>query len=168
MKILFDKKTIQKRVAQLGREISNYYKKTPFVCLIILKGSFVFGADLIRAIESDSLEIDFIKLSSYSGRHSTGVVDLKDELSKFRGKNLLLVEDIVDTGATLSFFMKKLEEYSPASVKVCSLLEKKEINRGKVKIDFLGFDVGDDFIVGYGLDYNEKFRNIADLVVYEG
>ncbi|MGI6394424.1 MAG: hypoxanthine phosphoribosyltransferase [bacterium] len=168
MRKLIGREEIHKRVQELGKEITSFYQERPFTCLIILKGSIVFAADLIRAITSENLVIDFVRLSSYRGTKSTGNVQmLLGELEKFRGKELLIVEDIVDTGSTLTFFLEKLKEVSPSSVKICSLLEKKEINRGKIKVDFLGFDIKDEFVIGYGLDLNEKFRNLPDIMVYE-
>lgn len=169
MRKLICKDTIHKRVQELGNEITSFYGNKDFTCLIILKGSTIFAADLIRAIRSDVMDIDFIRLSSYSGTQSTGNVEmLMGELEKFKGINLLVVEDIVDTGNTLTFFLEKLKAVSPASVKICSLLEKKEINKGRVKVDFLGFDIKDEFVIGYGLDMNERFRNLPDIMVYEG
>jgi hypoxanthine phosphoribosyltransferase len=169
MRKLICKDTIHKRVQELGAEITSFYGELDFTCLIILKGSTIFAADLIRAIKSETMDIDFIRLSSYCGTKSTGNVEmLMGELEKFKERHLLVVEDIVDTGATLSFFLKKLDEVSPASVKICSLLEKKEINKGRVKVDFLGFDIKNEFVIGYGLDMNEKFRNLPDIMVYEG
>lgn len=169
MRKLICRDTIHKRVQEIGKQISDHYQNRPFTCLIILKGSTVFAADLIRAITSEFMDIDFIRLSSYCGTHSTGKVEmLMGELEKFRGRELLVVEDIVDTGTTLSFFLEKLNEINPSSIKICSLLEKKEINKGRVKIDFLGFDIKNEFVIGYGLDMNERFRNLPDIMVYEG
>jgi len=169
MRKLICKDTIHKRVQEIGEEISAHYQQKPFTCLIILKGSTVFAADLIRAVRSDHMDIDFIRLSSYCGTQSTGKVEmLLGELEKFRGRNLLVVEDIVDTGNTLTFFLEKLWQVKPESIKICSLLEKKEINKGRVKIDFLGFDIKNEFVIGYGLDMNERFRNLPDIMVYEG
>lgn len=169
MRKLICRDTIHRRVQEIGAQISEHYQDRPFTCLIILKGSTVFAADLIRAITSEFMDIDFIRLSSYCGTQSTGKVEmLMGELEKFRGRELLVVEDIVDTGTTLSFFLEKLNEIKPASVKICSLLEKKEINKGRVKIDFLGFDIKNEFVIGYGLDMNERFRNLPDIMVYEG
>jgi len=169
MRKLICKDTIHKRVQELGAEITDHYGDRPFTCLIILKGSTIFAADLIRAIKSDVMDIDFIRLSSYCGTKSTGNVQmLMGELEKFKDRELLVVEDIVDTGNTLSFFLEKLNEIKPLSVKICSLLEKKEINKGRVKVDFLGFDIKNEFVIGYGLDMDEKFRNLPDIMVYEG
>jgi len=169
MKKLICKHTIHDRVQELGKEITEYYKGKHFTCLIILKGSTIFAADLIRAIDSDKMDIDFIRLSSYSGTESTGNVEmLMGELEKFTDRNLLVVEDIVDTGNTLSFFLGKMQEIKPKSVKICSLLEKKEINKGRVPVDFLGFDIKNEFVIGYGLDLDEKYRNLPDIMIYEG
>ncbi|MBP5436289.1 hypoxanthine phosphoribosyltransferase [bacterium] len=168
MKTLISEEQIRQRVKELGAEISEAYRGIPFTCVVILKGSIIFGADLVRSIDSDQLEFDFVRLSSYCGKKSTGNVQmLMGELAKYEGKHLLLVEDVVDTGTTLTFFMEKLREVHPASVKICSLLEKKMINQGKVKIDFLGFDIPNEFIVGYGLDYNEKMRNIPCIKILD-
>ena len=169
MKKLICKHTIHDRVQELGKEITTFYEGKHFTCLIILKGSTIFAADLIRAIDSDKMDIDFIRLSSYSGTESTGNVEmLMGELEKFKGRHLLVVEDIVDTGNTLSFFLGKMQEVKPESVKICSLLEKKEINKGRVTVDFLGFDIKNEFVIGYGLDLDEKYRNLPDIMIYEG
>jgi hypoxanthine phosphoribosyltransferase len=169
MKLLICRETIKKRVEELGKDISRHYGDKPFTCLIILKGSTIFAADLIRSITSEDMDIDFVRLSSYAGTSSTGKVDMSmGDLDKFKDRHLLVVEDIVDTGNTLTHFMKDLEKIGPASVKICSLLEKKEINQGKVKIDFLGFDIKNEFVIGYGLDMNERFRNLPDIMIYEG
>ena len=90
------------------------------------------------------------------------------DLARFEGRNLLIVEDIVETGTTLSFFLKELEKVNPKSVKICSLFEKKEVNKGRVKVDYLGFNIGNEFIVGYGLDLDQKYRNLPDIEIYEG
>ncbi len=169
MRLLICRETIKKRVEELGKEISGHYGDRSFTCLIILKGSIVFAADLIRSIVSKNMDIDFVRLSSYCGTNSTGKVSMSmGSLDKFKGRHILVVEDIVDTGNTLTHFIKALESAAPASVKICSLLEKKEINQGKVKIDFLGFDIKNEFVIGYGLDMDERFRNLPDIMIYEG
>jgi hypoxanthine phosphoribosyltransferase len=169
MRLLICRETIKKRVEELGKDISRHYGDKPFTCLIILKGSTIFAADLIRSINSEDMDIDFVRLSSYCGTSSTGKVEMNMcDLDKFKDRHLLVVEDIVDTGNTLTHFMKLLEKIGPASVKICSLLEKKEINQGKVKVDFLGFDIKNEFVIGYGLDMNERFRNLPDIMIYEG
>ena len=168
MRTLISAEELKKRVKELGKQISEDYEGKEFIFLLVLKGSTIFGADLFREIKSHRVELDCIRLSSYKGTKSTGSVSMdQGELKRFEGRNLLIVEDIVDTGTTLSFFLKELEKVSPESVKICSLFEKKEVNKGRVKVDYLGFDIKNEFIVGYGLDYNQKFRNLPDIEIYE-
>ena len=169
MKTLISAEKLKKRVRELGKQITGDYAGKEFTFLIVLKGASVFGIDLFREIKSNSVEIDFIRLSSYKGTKSTGNVAMEsNELTRFKGKNILIVEDIVETGNTLSFFCKELEKAGAGRVKICSLFEKKEVNRGKVKVDYCGFDIGNEFIIGYGLDYNQKYRNLPDIEIYEG
>jgi hypoxanthine phosphoribosyltransferase len=151
----------------MGEEIRKCYEGTPLVALVILKGSFIFSADLLRAVDKEDLEVDFIQLSSYRGTKSCGKVEmLMGEVSKYKNKHILILEDIVDTGLTLHTFIGYMKEAGVASVKVCSLLEKSEINKGRVAIDFLGFDIPNKFVIGYGLDLDEKYRNIPDVLIY--
>lgn len=167
MKILITREELQKRVDELGSEISKVYGDKSVTMLVVLKGSYIFAADLLRSITCKNIEVDFVQLSSYKGTESTGKVDfILGELSKYKGKNLLVVEDIVDTGTTLSYFIKLLKKVEPTSIKICSCLEKSEINRGKVKVDFLGFDIPNKFVLGYGLDYDELYRNVPEIVIY--
>ena len=169
MKTLISAEELKKRVRELGKQITEDYAGKEFMFLIVLKGASVFGTDLFREIKSNSVEIDFIRLSSYKGTKSTGNVSMESsELARFKGKNILIVEDIVETGNTLSFFCKELEKAGAGQVKICSLFEKKEVNLGKVKVDYCGFDIGNEFIIGYGLDYNQKYRNLPDIEIYEG
>lgn len=169
MRTLISAEELKKRVRELGKQITEDYAGKEFTFLLVLKGSTIFGADLFREIKSHKVELDCIRLSSYHGTKSSGSVSMdQGDLACFEGRNLLIVEDIVDTGTTLSFFIKELEKVHPESVKVCSLFEKKEVNRGKVKVDYCGFDIGNEFIIGYGLDYNQKYRNLPDIEIYEG
>jgi len=168
MRTLISAEELKKRVQELGKQITEDYEGKDFTFLIILKGSTLFGADLFREIKSHRVELDCIRLSSYHGTKSTGTVSMdQGELKRFEGRNLLIVEDIVDTGTTLSFFLKELEKVHPESVKICSLFEKKEVNRGRVKVDYLGFDIRNEFIVGYGLDLDQKYRNLPDIEIFE-
>ena len=168
MRTLISAEELKARVKELGREITKDYEGKEFTFLIILKGSTLFGADLFREIKSNRVELDCIRLSSYKGTRSSGSVSMdQGELTRFEGRNLLIVEDIVDTGTTLSFFLKELEKVHPESVKICSLFEKKEVNRGRVKVDYLGFDIRNEFIVGYGLDLDQKYRNLPDIEIFE-
>ena len=168
MRTLISAEELRKRVQELGKQITEDYAGKEFTFLIILKGSTLFGADLFREIKSNRVELDCIRLSSYHGTKSTGTVAMDSgELKRFEGRNLLIVEDIVDTGTTLSFFLKELEKVHPESVKICSLFEKKEVNKGRVKVDYLGFEIRNEFIVGYGLDLDQKYRNLPDIEIYE-
>ena len=168
MRTLISAEELKKRVQELGKQITEDYEGKDFTFLIILKGSTLFGADLFREIKSHRVELDCIRLSSYHGTKSTGTVAMDSgELKRFEGRNLLIVEDIVDTGTTLSFFLKELEKVHPESVKICSLFEKKEVNKGRVKVDYLGFEIKNEFIVGYGLDLDQKYRNLPDIEIFE-
>lgn len=153
----------------MGAEIARDYAGVePVVMVVVLKGSAIFAADLARAMGLP-LEMEFVRLSSYSGTKTTGVVrallPLADELCE--GRHLLVVEDIVDTGTTLSKFLPDLLARGAASVKLAALLSKPEARRHEVKIDYLGFEIPNDFVVGYGLDYDELGRNLPEIWVVE-
>ena len=168
LKVLFSQETIKKRVEELANEIrADYAGKYPLL-IGVLKGSFVFLADLIRALNMP-LEIDFIGLSSYgSGTESSGNVEIVGELkSSIEDRDILVVEDIVDTGLTVAFLLEYLRKKGPASLKLCALTDKPARRRVPLTIDYLGFSVPDKFLVGYGLDWDEKFRNLPDICVLE-
>jgi len=166
MKPLIDAGTIAERVADLGRAITHDFLGEDLVMVPVLKGSYVFAADLARHIDLD-VEIDFLGVRSYgSQQESSGVVQITTDLSHpIEGKNVILVEDIVDTGLTVSYLYENLATRQPASLKIASLLHKPARTRVPVEIDYLGFTVDDVFIVGYGLDYAQKFRNLPYLAV---
>lgn len=155
---------IAARVAEMGQQIALDYAGTEPVMVVVLKGSAIFAADLSRAMRLP-LEMEFVRLSSYSGTQSTGVVKallpLADELCQ--GRHLLVVEDIVDTGTTISKFLPDLKVRGAASVKLAALLSKPEARLHEVVIDYLGFEIPNDFVVGYGLDYDELGRNIPGI-----
>jgi len=166
MKPLFDAGTIAERVADLGRAITRDYRGKDLVIVPVLKGSYVFAADLVRHVELE-VAIDFLGVRSY-GNHqqSSGVVQISTDLShSIEGKHVILVEDIVDTGLTISYLYDNLATRQPASLKIAALLHKPARTRVPVAIDYLGFTVDDVFIVGYGLDYAQKFRNLPYLAV---
>ena len=166
MKPLIDAGTIAQRVADLGRTITQDYLGKELVIVPVLKGSYVFAADLVRQIDLD-LAIDFLGVRSYGNQQeSSGVVQITTDLSQsIEGKHVILVEDIVDTGLTVAYLHDNLATRQPASVKVAALLHKPARTRVPVQIDYLGFTVDDVFIVGYGLDYAQKFRNLPYLAV---
>jgi hypoxanthine phosphoribosyltransferase len=165
-KPLIDAGAIAQRVAELGRAISHDFLGKEVVIVPVLKGSYVFAADLLRHIDLD-VAIDFLGVRSYGDqRESSGVVQITTDLShSIEGKHVILVEDIVDTGLTVSYLYENLATRQPASLKIASLLHKPSRTRVPVEIDYLGFTVDDVFIVGYGLDYGQKFRNLPYLAV---
>jgi hypoxanthine phosphoribosyltransferase len=166
---LLTTETLQRRVAELGAEITRDYEGShDLVVVPILKGSFLFAADLIRHIDLD-LSIEFLGLRSYgAGTESSGVVQITYDLTQpVTGRDVLVVEDIVDTGLSMRYLLENLATRQPRSVKLCSLLHKPARSRVKVPIDYLGFTIEDRFVVGYGLDYAEKYRNLPYIGVLE-
>lgn len=158
---LLSAEQIQERVRALGAQIAQDYAGKSLVLLCVLKGSFMFAADLARAIELP-LRVEFLGVRSYGDdTRSSGVVQITQDLTRpIAGDHVLLVEDIVDTGLTLSYLREQLLARMPASVKVCALLHKPSRSVRPVQIDYLGFTVEDVFVVGYGLDHAEQYRNL--------
>jgi hypoxanthine phosphoribosyltransferase len=165
-KILIRKSDVKKRIKELAKKISEDYKGKNLLVLCILKGASVFFADLIRELQVE-VTFEFIGLSSYrNSSESSGKVSLiKDMTSSVEGKDILVVEDIIDTGLTLTYLKELLKERGAASVKICALLDKKSKRKIPLQGDYIGFEVPDEFIVGYGLDYAEKYRNLSDVCV---
>ncbi|HEY98234.1 MAG TPA: hypoxanthine phosphoribosyltransferase [Dehalococcoidia bacterium] len=165
---LFTREQIESAVNRLAAEITRDYRDKNPVLIGILKGVFIFMADLVRSMNFP-LEVDFIRLSSYgSGKQTSGRVKIVQELScQVRDRHVLVVEDIIDTGITVSFLLDYLEEKNPASLKLCALLDKPSRRRKPVKIDYLGLTVPDKFLVGYGLDCDEQYRNLPDIFYLE-
>ena len=168
LKILINRHDIAEAVNRLACEIEwDYQGKQPLL-IGVLKGSLVFMADLIRQLDLP-LELDFVRLSSYgAGRESSGRVRVVQGVkTPVKGRDVLVIEDIVDTGITISFLLGYLEKKRPASLKLCTLTDKPSRRRVKVPIDYLGFNVPNKFIVGYGLDFDEKFRNLPQIYTLE-
>ena len=167
--ILIPEDQIQRKVAELADRISEDYRGHSPVLVGVMRGAGVFHADLIRRI-SLKISIDYISVSSYGDNTlSSGEVQLvKDLKMAVEGEHVILVEDIVDTGLTLGFLMRLFSVRNPASLKVCSLLSKPACRKIDVKIDYLGFEIPDRFVVGYGLDYRQKYRNLPFLAVLNG
>jgi len=157
---------IQKRVEELGRQITEEYKAKLPIFIGVLNGSFMFLSDLIKQVDLHC-EIDFIKLSSYGDQKiSSGNVKTLKELNADIGeRHVIIVEDIVDTGLSISYLEKLLRSYNPASVKVASLLVKPESLKYDLKVDYVGFEIPNKFVIGYGLDYAQKYRNLDSIYV---
>jgi len=165
---LFTKDEIAAAVSRLAAEIRRDYRDKNPLLIAVLKGSFVFLADLVRQLNLP-LEIEFVRLSSYGkGTESSGRVRMAPGApSQIKGRHVLVIEDIIDTGLTAAFLLDYLGRKKPASLKYCSLTDKKERRRVMVNIDYRGLTVPDKFIVGYGLDCDEKFRNLPDIYTLE-
>ena len=159
--VLYSKTHIERRVAELGREISHDHAGQQLLLVGVLRGVFCFMADLMRHITLP-LSMDFMSVSYYSGEgEGNGTVHItKGPDIDVTGRHLLLVEDIVDTGMTLNYLMRYLESQKPASLQVCALLDKRARRIVDVKLDYVGFEIPDEFVVGYGLDYQERYRNL--------
>ena len=164
--VLHSKEAIQARVHELGAQITRDYQGKDLVLVTVLKGAILFAADLCREIDLP-LSLDFIGLSSYGeATESSGVVKITSDLTKpIEGKHVLVIEDIIDTGLTMRYLLDNLATRHPASVKICSLLHKPARARTKIPIEYLGFTIPDLFVVGYGLDAGEKFRNVPFIGV---
>lgn len=166
--ILIDSETLQRRVAELGEEISaDYRDRAPLILICILKGGVMFLCDLTRSIDVPH-EIDFMAISSYGKgvRESTAKVRIEMDLrAEITGKHVLIVEDIIDSGFTLQFVLKMLAARQPASIRLCTLLNKAARRQVSIPVDYIGFNIEDKFVFGYGLDLDEKFRNLPFIGV---
>ncbi len=167
LRVLVSAKEIQQRVQELGKEIDADYPEGPIYLVAILKGSFVFLADLSRAIKRHSVRIEFMGISSYGkNKTSSGQVRVTKDLDvNLEGRNVLVVEDIIDSGVTLTYLARILEQRKPASLRIVTLLDKPERRISPVDIKYVGFKIPDEFVVGYGLDYAEDYRNLPDICV---
>jgi hypoxanthine phosphoribosyltransferase len=160
IEVLISEADLRARVAALGAEITRDYAGRSLVVVGVLKGSFVFLADLVRAIDLPA-SVEFMGISSYEGTTTTGVVRITSDLNRsIEGKDVLLVEDIVDTGLTMRYLLDNLATRAPASLEVCALLEKPSRARVTIPIRYRGFVIGDEFVVGYGLDWDGRMRNL--------
>jgi hypoxanthine phosphoribosyltransferase len=166
LEILLTAEQIRARIVELGQEIARQHTGRRLVCVGVLKGSFMFLADLVRAIPLPELEVDFIGVSSYAGTESTGVVRITHDLARsIEGEDVLLVEDIVDTGLTVRYLLDNLETRRPRTLKVAALLQKPARAKVHVAIDFEGFTIEDRFVVGYGLDHDGRLRNLPHVAL---
>lgn len=165
-KILVDKDTIKNRVKELGAEITREYQGKDLLVVGVLKGGFMFMADLVREIQC-KMDLDFMSVSSYgNATESSGIVRIiKDIDTSIAGKHVLLVEDLIDSGLTLSHLKQLLNTRRPKSIKICTMFDKPSRRKVDMKMDFIGLEIPDYFIVGYGLDYGGLYRNLPDVCV---
>lgn len=159
--VLFDEYKIQARTREIGLAITNQYQGKVPVLIGILKGGFVFLADLLRSI-TIPVELDFMAISSYgSGTVSSGIVKIRKDVDiNLEGRDVIIVEDIVDSGLSLQYIMEYIAKHRPASLRTCVLLDKPAAHKTEVSFDYVGFEIGNEFVVGYGLDFNERYRNL--------
>ncbi|WML48957.1 hypoxanthine phosphoribosyltransferase [Neobacillus sp. PS3-34] len=159
---------IKQRVIKLAEEIERDFNDEPIILIVVLKGSFVFAADLIRELKGD-IKVDFISVSSYGDEtESTGKVRLlKDLDANITNQNVVVVEDIIDSGLTLHFLRDHLKTHKPKQIKLCTLLDKPERRRVDLPVDYVGFVIPDEFIVGYGIDYAQMYRNLPYIATVE-
>jgi len=166
---LFSAQEIAARVRDLASQIDKDYAGREILMIAVLKGSFLFIADLVRAVKAPII-IDFVRLASYgSATQSSGISEVrKDREISIQGRDVLIVEDIVDSGQTLESLRTMLLNRQPASLRICTLIDKQAHRVTKVPVDYIGFSMDDGFIVGYGLDFDEKYRDLPDIRVVEG
>ena len=167
-RLLLSKEEIRNKVRELGKQISKDYVGLCPILIGVLNGSFIFCADLFREISIDC-EVDFIKISSYGeGTETSGVIKLiKDIDANLQGRHIIVVEDIVDSGYSINYLRERIERVRPKSLKFVSLLVKKDTARTEFKIDYVGFNIPNRFVVGYGLDFAQKFRNLPAIYVMD-
>ncbi len=166
-KILITKEQLEKRVAELGAQINKDYanEDSDLIMICILKGSVFFFADLAKHLEK-SCWLEFMSVSSYQGTRSSGEVRINKDVSvPIEGRNVIIVEDIIDTGYTLSYLKRIMLERRPKSLKICTLLDKPDRREVEITGDYVGFTVPNEFVVGYGLDFNQKYRNFPEIGV---
>ena len=167
MKLLVSEEDIKKRVKELAEQINKDYKDKSPIFVGILNGCYVFMADLLREVTIDT-EVDFVKIRSYESDSSTGTIKFRKDISAdINNRHIIIVEDIIDSGFTINFLVNRLKGSGPKSVAVASLLFKKEIAKIDFEVDYVGFEIPPEFVVGYGLDYDEKYRNLKDVMVLE-
>ncbi len=164
MRTLISAEKLQERVREMGAEITRDFEGEKVILVGVLKGSFIFLSDLVRTIDL-KCEVEFIGVSSYEGMHSTGQVRIQNDLSRdIEGEHIILVEDIIDTGTTIDYLQQIFAVRRPKTLRVACLLSKPEAHKVEMKIDYTGFEISKEFVVGYGLDYDGIYRNLPDLM----
>lgn len=164
--VLYDEATLLDRISTLADELYKVYGDEEVVFVSVLKGAIFFGVDLAKKFKGDA-RIEFLRVSSYEGEQSTGVINVKIPLKEesIKGKNVLIIEDIIDTGKTMKFLIEYIKGMGAKSVKSCVLLDKKARRTEEIDADYVGFSIEDLFVIGYGLDYDEKYRNLPYIGV---
>ena len=159
-RILISEQEIKEKIAELGQQLTRDYADKNPVFLGLLKGVVVFYADMIRAVPIPC-ELEFMSVSSYSGTQTTGVIKVKKDVEiDLTGRHIVILEDIIDSGLTLSYTIEYLKHRNPASIKICTLLDKPDRRKADLRADYVGFTIPNEFVVGYGMDFNEQFRNL--------
>jgi hypoxanthine phosphoribosyltransferase len=166
-RVLIPEDRLQARVSELGEQIRRDFGDRPITCICVLKGSFIFTADLVRAV-GGAVETEFLGVSSYhGGTQTSGVVQItKDLTTTIEDKDVIVIEDIIDTGLTMHYLMEMLAVRKPRSLSVCTLLDKPANREVEMVADYVGFSIPDEFVVGYGLDLGERYRNLPHIAVY--
>ncbi|MEE0421604.1 MAG: hypoxanthine phosphoribosyltransferase [Lachnospiraceae bacterium] len=168
IRVLLSEEEVDKKIEEIGKQVSRDYEGKTVHMICVLKGGIFFTCELAKRI-TVPVSLDFMSVSSYgAGTKSTGVVKIVKDLDEpLEGKDVLIVEDIIDSGRTLSYLIEILRRRNPASIKLCTLLDKPERRVTDVKVDYVGFNIPDEFVVGYGLDYAQKYRNLPYIGVVE-
>lgn len=165
--VLINKSRLEKRIEELAKQIEKDYEGKNLVFIGILKGSVMFMTELAKNIKSN-VEMEFMDVSSYEGTESTGNIKINSDIrNSIKGKDVIIVEDIIDTGRTLTFLIDYLKQKEPNSLKIATMLSKPSRRILELNVDYIGFSINDEFVVGYGLDYNEKYRNLPYIGYFE-
>lgn len=165
--VLINKSRLEKRIEELAKQIEKDYEGKNLVFIGILKGSVMFMTELAKNIKSN-VEMEFMDVSSYEGTESTGNIKINSDIrNSIKGKDVVIVEDIIDTGRTLTFLIDYLKQKEPNSLKIATMLSKPSRRILELNVDYIGFSINDEFVVGYGLDYNEKYRNLPYIGYFE-
>lgn len=169
LKTLISEKDLQKRIKEIGEQITNEYKNQEIIVVCILTGAVYFATDLTKNIDNDNLMLSFMKVSSYGKeKESSGEIKIEKDLGiEIKNKNVIIVEDIIDTGLTMNSLKKYLLAREPKSLKICTLLDKKERRKIQIDADYIGFEIPNKFVLGYGLDYEEYYRNLPYIAYCE-
>lgn len=165
--VLINKSRLEKRIEELAKQIEKDYEGKNLVFIGILKGSVMFMTELAKNIKSN-VEMEFMDVSSYEGTESTGNIKINSDIrNSIKGKDVIIAEDIIDTGRTLTFLIDYLKQKEPNSLKIATMLSKPSRRILELNVDYIGFSINDEFVVGYGLDYNEKYRNLPYIGYFE-